>query len=1046
MRTFGINVKDTTAQTNGAWLSKYTVHMCIRNIGVAFPLTLEENLQDLPSRSQESSVIRAFLLSIKSPTLCLGEFYLLLLQHSLTSGTRFRQYEPADFSGENHQTWNRLIYPEMTARLISHRSATSRQIRIGASVSGFVLDLDSTIPDYVFSLVEVYREGKARVARFTTLPRSQSNASSSPSIGTADARRPYTPPTSNVLASLTFLSGKVRVYSGAGSALSNTRRQPHTRHDSPDEPTSDFGAEILNLPVVSVWAEYRTTRTPYNVVSDGGVEPSILIFKSTVHSSQNSLKPVLLPFVTELVNQIDVHMRRTDWRNAPLQTNGIEMISGPPQDGVNKDDATTSVQISFSLRIDQSRLELTCQPDVNVIAGLHWESGGFVVNISPGARKATFTGSVGGLTVGLKHGFLSEDCVRLDARNLAFSITFARMEFETGNPISISIIVDTEFAGGVRFSRLQDVLCFKAVWLDRIPMFTGQDGIPATSLAKYATPEIVPKKSHFATAFLLRIRHIQLDVELGQSISAVTLDLSDALVRTKLTSGLDEVFFSVADVSVHAKGNVSGRAKLPDFVFQTFRRAEPKSLNLIEQPKMLQLTMTSGALDIMLETEHQQLLQYQSVSLRFERNFLIVVIFSAEPLEVEIFDDWSLISPFLQLEDQSLRLSFVVIGTEIVAAVTIGTIPKLLLYANKFKANLDTQREGASRESQTFRVTRSPKPENALTSVAQAMLHSARIRFKEAEAGLSYVIQQHLSFRLNLFRLAVFPRTMADPELARFVGSDVHARLDRLVESNGQPPKTDMLLSISSIIISKHSQLNHSHAASPSPFNGTTWLNSLLENASEAIIVGLPSMHMHMSSQQIISNSIQTLVYDFHSQFIRLEGMRDQDIYITLNMALYSWLTLLRKNLSREMDQVQAPAQKVPDQPFLADEVATLHESLFMATTKSSSPAWNSDDEQDMHMQSSPTTTALMPQLLSHNTLLPKMTYQPHHRHIERLTMRQLGEATPDVMHPFFMKKAGFNLEDALPQYVHEYATVPLREIMEILLKLYSKQLQTNNS
>ena len=55
--------------------------------------------------------------------------------------------------------------------------------------------------------------------------------------------------------------------------------------------------------------------------------------------------------------------------------------------------------------------------------------------------------------------------------------------------------------------------------------------------------------------------------------------------------------------------------------------------------------------------------------------------------------------------------------------------------------------------------------------------------------------------------------------------------------------------------------------------------------------------------------------------------------------------------------------------------------------------------------------------------------------------MRQLGDATPDVMHPFFMKKAGFNLEDSLPQYVNEYAARPLVEILEVLLKVYSQQL-----
>jgi len=49
-------------------------------------------------------------------------------------------------------------------------------------------------------------------------------------------------------------------------------------------------------------------------------------------------------------------------------------------------------------------------------------------------------------------------------------------------------------------------------------------------------------------------------------------------------------------------------------------------------------------------------------------------------------------------------------------------------------------------------------------------------------------------------------------------------------------------------------------------------------------------------------------------------------------------------------------------------------------------------------------------------------------------------------MHPFFMKKSGFNLEESLPQYVHEYATAPLEEIMEMLLKLYSHQLTSRQS
>lgn len=74
------------------------------------------------------------------------------------------------------------------------------------------------------------------------------------------------------------------------------------------------------------------------------------------------------------------------------------------------------------------------------------------------------------------------------------------------------------------------------------------------------------------------------------------------------------------------------------------------------------------------------------------------------------------------------------------------------------------------------------------------------------------------------------------------------------------------------------------------------------------------------------------------------------------------------------------------------------------------------------------------------------ISYNVRSRRIERLTVRQLGEATPDVMHPFFTKKAGFNLEESLPQFVHEYATLPIEQIMKVLLKLYSKQLRSGAS
>lgn len=505
----------------------------------------------------------------------------------------------------------------MTAQLRSDTSTSSRQISISASVSGFVLDIDSSIPDDVFSLIDVYRQGQERVTRLTD--HNPRNAlAPSPSLilsGPTVAKQYAALPTSSILASLTFLSGKVRVYSGSASSLSRTMSLSAHFWEPTDAQFLEFGADLFKLPVVSVWAEYRATPAAQKFASSRSVEPSTLMFKSTIHSSHNTLRPTLLPFVAEVIKHVEVRMRKTTLRISQKSASAVpDTATRATMDrGQLTPDAVSTMQINFGLRIDKSRLELTCQPDVNVIAGLHWDSGGFVVNISPGARNVTFTGSVAGLTIGLKHGFLSEECVRLDARNLAFSMQFAKRVSEDGDPVSlVSVVLDTEFAGSVRFSRLQDVLCFRATWLDRIPIFIGQQNSASGSSSKLsATSSSSPPKQGFMTAVLVRIREIQLDVDLGQSISAVGLKLTDARIRTKMTEDLYEVSLTVTDVAISAKGNISGRVAVPDCLFQTTRRKENKFLEGGGKAKMLELTMTSGPLSAVLESDQQELLHYQ---------------------------------------------------------------------------------------------------------------------------------------------------------------------------------------------------------------------------------------------------------------------------------------------------------------------------------------------------------------------------------------------------------------------------------------------------
>ena len=456
-------------------------------------------------------------------------------------------------------------------------------------------------------------------------------------------------------------------------------------------------------------------------------------------------------------------------------------------------------------------------------------------------------------------------------------------------------------------------------------------------------------------------------------------------------------------------------------------------------------------------------------------------------------------------EHRNVRLTFTVKGTDVTAIISTSTVPKLVAYGNKFQATLEAQKEGARSESRAFRLVNAPKPDNPLSEVANAMFSSARSRLME-EPGFSGVIGQRLSLKLRTLRLVVFPRTMTDTELAQFIGSNLHACLDRVVESETLPPARDLKLSFTSISVSKITSLNYTLAAKQStPLTQCQeWLSLLTANASQATIFSLPSMAMQMHSDETVEDGVRVLPYDFTSKFTNAAGVREEDIYITLNMSLYSWLTLLRKTFTREMDQVQAsadvrasaslphtamPRRSKALEPLKIDKDGTSAKGRMsspppfspskqrasLSHTKSTpsrfsvisptsaefvispaSPTSQASTSASSTAIKFPTTSSPVEDKPSKQSRPPSpglpsskktagLTYRPRQRTIERLTLRQLGEATPDVMHPFFMKTAGFSLEDSLPQYVHEYATMPTEEIMKALLKLYSKQLKAES-
>ena len=341
--------------------------------------------------------------------------YLTRLLHS------FNASDPAHFYADNHKTLNQMLYPEMTARLQTETTSSSRQLSATASISGFVLDLDPSITTYVFAVTDAYRLGRQRVERLAAmLPKT---IAESDREDHNDARispaREEAAVASDVRASLEFGSGLVRMHP---SELSTTWYP---------RPTQQLEAEQFLLPKLSVLAEYHTLPTERLNRRFGEHRSPILVFESTVHSSNNTLRPTLLSFATGVVHNIEERMK-TSSDDSLLPFLGERPTALSPTAESHEaasartitDTAPTDLQLFISLRIDKSRLDLTCKPDANVVAGLNWDNGGLILNTSPNAKGVSISASIEGLDVSLKHGFLSENSANIDARNINFSINF----------------------------------------------------------------------------------------------------------------------------------------------------------------------------------------------------------------------------------------------------------------------------------------------------------------------------------------------------------------------------------------------------------------------------------------------------------------------------------------------------------------------------------------------------------------------------------------------------------------------------------------------
>ncbi|KAG8901896.1 hypothetical protein FRB99_005016 [Tulasnella sp. 403] len=1008
----------TTKEQEESWLDERVVMIEVRSVGVAFPLSTDDNF--MPSHTPLETTIpfvpssvRAFLFSVRSIRFSAQKYEkgdMDVEDFSFQFVPDFDQSIAVHFEGDTHQTHNRLLLPSMKAAVQSELDGQSRRILAVANVNGLILDLDTSITGYVFSLIDVYRQGKERIERLAPGQARANIEALSARFASAQAEQSSIAVLStNFLAKLDFHSGRVRLF-----APESSRMDPHTRllfrESSMIDPLSalsDVGTETsidtIVLPRLSVDADFTGASASEKFSASEAAALSYLRISAVVYTSKNTIWPSVLPFLVEVVRNIE---RRMDEPHVspvhvqPVASTPVEPLATSSTNIIPVAESVIGSQlhVQFTLKVDASHLALTCQPDVNVVAALEWQSSQILVTIEPITHEVKLVGTIGGIKASLRHEYLRESSVTAEARDLTFSIAMGRILQgpDTNYVPSLSISLKTELLGRLRFSRLQDLLCFKAVWLDRIPVFEprARAEAPPTPLAppiKAPSSSEPQPRSGIVIVVIAVVKTVDLEVDLGHAITNLRLELQDLIVRRYQNRETSTLSLSIGPVALSATRSLSGELTMPQFEFKTERQINRNRTEDGLHVNQLVVQINTGDIDLHVRYDEFKLLG-----------------FHADPIEAKVWDDWT----NLPNEDHGLRLDFSLSGGKIQVIGTMQAASYLISTAAKVKAVLRAQQEGAARESRAFRTTLHPKPANPLSDVAAAMLTSARSRFQEAEE-YDFTIIQQMRCTIAHIRLELVDggRTY-----------DMHANtivavLERFVRTQDDAPQRDLQLVLGSFTV-------RSFPALPG-----LDLNAIPANPTNIFL--FPQVNLHMKSTLHLDT--QLLDYEFESAFpLQLGKNVGNEIYFILDAVEYFQLHGRWKDLkSRVTEALTDPIFQEKDNDWWNQPIRSnsLGESILSREGGSGSGS------------GSGLALSQIPEPAAGSSARPStLTYHSIRTQIETPRFRQLHQS--QITNDTFLSLTGINVKENLPCWVHEYATVPIESIMKLLLRIYAQRLR----
>ncbi|GAA5979280.1 hypothetical protein JCM10908_002865 [Rhodotorula pacifica] len=988
-------------------------------IGIAIPLS-DEGISAIAAtrkkRAKSSQARPAFLVTL--PTLNFvaqkgSDCEARISRFAVQFVRDFDQGRREHFDGDWHQSLNRILLPDAQCTL---RVATGGLTVGQARVSGLEVDLEPDVVAYIFALIDVYRLSHERFAKYASELPTTSSAPGDKDVHLSSETPKDGSASQTFQATFRFASSTIRMHTRARKPTTATLATPvsprprHTRrgqslsdfttlrHQRATDQESEVAPDLFKLPALTVWA-YAAE------VADNAVNIANRVHVDCViHRSSNTLYPTLLPFVSRVVRQIKERSvpEATARARVGIQQNGeveieSDRASVASSRHLSAPDALSSTSLSISLRIDQSKLEISCLPAAEVVGQIAWESGGFLLTSTPDKHQVTFAATVDGVAASLRHLFSPEDCMRAEAKGLVVSLTHGATDEDPSIRRLTALINLPSISLDLNARHLQDWLCLKAVWIDRLDLGPTSTPQPAGTAL---TPSAKSTFSEYPSVTLLQLNigRIDLLADFGPSIGRWSLSTRQLAAGLRLIPDTSRDFsISVGAIHLSGQGRAGGTIYVDGIKFSTrLREHDCMNSQSLISTDLLHIEIELGKIESTIEHE-------------FHR----VSVFSCDPMHIAVTDDWT----DARADDPRLQLGFQVRTGTIQLITTTATIPILLSVSHRIKTLLADKAavaEATLAESGIKpRVSTSTKAEHAVSNVASIFGQT------RSSSDCPVRIVNRLSIEITRIRFAVFADHWNDGEIFRAdAGDSIRAQLVRGVDADNVI-KRELRLHLGFFSIRK---VNH-RKISPlqeAEFGVPDWYE-LLRTSAERNIFKIGSAEVKMDSEQVVgSNRLR------HRFAMHFGGHVD----VALNYALFRNLAALSTQYQMQLDRVMGGASASPRTgPAYGQPLAP---PVVMASgddTKSTLLRPNLPLREGEVVRMKP-----LPVVQVSKQDQRALEFEAIEMDVNQPQLQVLGDATPPL------EWLGLQ-RDRFPAFVHTGVTSPLEELLIMLSSTYASQL-----